>query len=160
MPHSCLSGLHVEMLFSFFLTATSIMEFIYILILSVINLEPPTTALCFSFESTHNYSKDLSREQKIKNLSVSLARRHQKMECYNFMNNQLTPDSHLLFATGKKFSVISSWRDNETVDLHIRFQGLGLFSWVTLKVQIFRLSVSEQNIKLKSKQYLHITLIL
>ena len=67
----------------------------------------PIRALCFSFESTDNYSKDLSDKQKFKNLSVFLARRHQKMECCNFINNHLTLDSHLLFATGKKFSVIN-----------------------------------------------------
>ena len=69
-------------------TTTSIMEFIYTLILSVISLEPPTTSLCFCFESTHNYSKDLSHKHKFKNLSVSLARRHQKTECCNFINTQ------------------------------------------------------------------------
>ena len=46
----------------------------------IISLEPPTRALCFSFESTHNYSKDLSRKQKFINLSVFLARRHKKNE--------------------------------------------------------------------------------
>ena len=43
---------------------------------------------------------------------------------------------------------------NETVDLHIKFQRSGLFSWVTLKVRICRLSVSEQNINLKTKAIL------
>ena len=60
-------------------TTTSIMESIYTLLIR---------ALCFSFESTNNYSKDLSRKQKFKNLSVSLVRRHQKMECCNFINNR------------------------------------------------------------------------
>ena len=44
--------------------------------------------------------------------------------------------------------------DNETVDLQIKFQRSGLFSWVTLKVRICRLSVSKQNIKLKAKAIL------
>ena len=76
--------------------------------------------------------------------------------------------STLSFNTGFT-SIVCNWKkvqchklveDNETVDLQIKFQRLGLFSWVTLKVQICRLSVSEQNIKLKTKQYLHLTLIL
>ena len=50
--------------------------------------------------------------------------------------------------------------NNETVDLQIKFQGSRLLYWVTLKVQICKLSVSEQNIKLKTKQYLYIILIL
>ena len=44
--------------------------------------------------------------------------------------------------------------DNETVDLQIKFQRSGVFSWVTLKVRICRLPVSEQNIKLKAKAIL------
>ena len=123
-------------------TTTSIMESLY---------TPLIRTLCFIFESTDNYSKDLSGTQKFKNLSISLARRLQKMESCNFINNQLTLDSHLLFATGKNFSVIN---------LQIKFQRSRLFSWVTSKVRICRLSVSEQNIKLKTKQYLHITLML
>ena len=76
----------------------------------IISLELPTRAVCFSFESTHNCSKDLSRKQKFKHLSVSLARGHQKIEYCNFIKNQLTPDSRLLFATGKKFSLINWWK--------------------------------------------------
>ena len=60
------------------------MEFLYTL---------PIRALCFSFESTDSYSKDLSGKQKFKNLSISLARRHEKMESCNFINSQLTLDS-------------------------------------------------------------------
>ena len=44
--------------------------------------------------------------------------------------------------------------DNKIVDLQIKFQRSGPFSWVTLKVRICRLSVSEQNIKLKTKAIL------
>ena len=50
--------------------------------------------------------------------------------------------------------------DSENVDLEIKFQRSGLFSWVTIKVRTYRLPVSEENIKLKTKQYLHITLML
>ena len=80
---------------------TCIMESIYTL---------STRALCFRFESTNNYSEYLSRKQKFKHLSVSLARRHQKMECCNFINNQLTMVSHVLFATEKKNSAINWWK--------------------------------------------------
>ena len=72
----------------------------------IISLGPPTRASRFSFESAHNYFKELAQKQKFKNLPVSLAKCHQKLECYNFINNQLTPDSHSLFTTEKKFGVI------------------------------------------------------
>ena len=92
MPCNCFSGSDVEMLFSCFgiHPTTSIMESIQ---------TPPIRVFCFSFQSTQSYYEDLSRKQKFKNFSVSLARWHQKMECCNLINNQLTPDSHLLFAT-------------------------------------------------------------
>ena len=81
------------------------------------------------------------------------------MGCCNFIDNKLAPDSHLLFAT-KKCSASFIDKKNEAADLQIKFQKSGLFSWVTLKVQIHRFSVLEQNIKLKTKQYLHIMLIM
>ena len=55
------------------------------------------------------------------------------MECYNFINNQLTPESHPLFATEKKFDVIKLMEDNETADIRRKFQRSGLLPWVTLK---------------------------
>ena len=68
----------------------------------IISLETATKILCFNIESAHNYSKYLSRKQKFINWSVSLARRHQNMECRNFINNQLKLDPNLLFITWKK----------------------------------------------------------
>ena len=54
------------------------------------------------------------------------------MECYNFINNQLTPESHPLFATEKKFDVIKLMEDNETADIRTKFQRSGLLPGVTL----------------------------
>ena len=48
------------------------------------------------------------------------------MECCNFINNQLTPESHTLFATEKKFGVIKLVENNEAADIQIRFQRSGL----------------------------------
>ena len=90
----------------------------------IISLELPTTALCFSFESTYHYSKDLYCQQKFVDLPVSLARYHQTIECCNVINIQLKPDSHLLFATGKKAQCNKLMEDNETVDLQIKIQRL------------------------------------
>ena len=55
------------------------------------------------------------------------------MECCNFINNRLTPKSHPLFATKKKFGVIKLMEDNETADIRIKFQRSGLLPGVTLK---------------------------
>ena len=87
---------------------------------------------------------------------------------------QMLPKKRMLQLSQQSFntgftSIVRKWRkvqchklmeDNGTVDLQIKFQRPGLFYWVNLKVLICRLSVSEQNIKLKTKEYLHITLML
>ena len=51
----------------------------------------------------------------------------------------------------KKAQCNKLMESNEIVDLQIKFQTSGIFSWVTLKVWICRLSVSEQNTKTKNK---------
>ena len=99
----------------------------------IITLGLPTRASCFSFESAHNYFKELARKQNFTNLPFFLAKRHQKIECCNFINNQLTPELHALFATEKKFGVIKLMEDNETADIRIKFQRSGLLPEVTLK---------------------------
>ena len=55
------------------------------------------------------------------------------MECCNFINNQLTPDSYPLFAAEKKFGVIKLMEDNEIADIQIKFQRSGLLPGVTLR---------------------------
>ena len=55
------------------------------------------------------------------------------MECCNFINNQLTPESHPLFATEKNFGVITLMEHNETADIQIKFERSGLLPGVTLK---------------------------
>ena len=83
-------------------TTTSIMASLY---------TPPIRTLCFSFESTDNYSKDLSSKQKFKNLSVSLARRHQKKKkksCNWFTS---------IVCKWKKVQCHKLMEDNETVEM-------------------------------------------
>ena len=55
------------------------------------------------------------------------------MECCNFINNQLIPKSHPLFATEKTFGVITLMEHNETADIQIKFERSGLLPKVTLK---------------------------
>ena len=80
------------------------------------------------------------------------------MECCNFINNQLTPESHPLFATENRFHVIKLMEDNETADVRIKFQRSVLLPGVTFKSVNLGLPVLEQNIK--ARQYLHMMLIL
>ena len=76
------------------------------------------------------------------------------MECYNFISNQLTPDSHPLFATEKKFGVIKLMEDNEIADIQIKFQRSGLLPGITLK-SVYVLSwVAYFRTKYKSKAIL------
>ena len=74
------------------LTTASTTESIYTFILSVWNC---LLELCISASNLHT----ICLKQKFINLLVSWARPNQTMECCNFINNQLKPDSHLLFAT-------------------------------------------------------------
>ena len=93
-------------------------------------------------------------------LPRALARRYQKngmLQLYQQLVNTGFPS---LICYWKKVQCHKLMEDNETADLQIKFQRSGLFSWVTLKVRIFRLSVSEQSTKLKTKQCLHIMLML
>ena len=55
------------------------------------------------------------------------------MECCNFINNQLIPESHPLFATEKTFGFIKLIEDNEIADIQIKFQRSGLLPEVSLK---------------------------
>ena len=75
------------------------------------------------------------------------------MKCCNFINNQLTPDSHPLFATEKTFGVIKLMEDNETADILIKFQRSGLLPRVTLK-SVYVVSVACFGTKYKSKAIL------
>ena len=60
---------------------------------------------CFSFESAHNYFKEIARTQNFINLakSLALAQRCQLLECCNFGDSQENPDTHPLFSTDKKY---------------------------------------------------------
>ena len=75
------------------------------------------------------------------------------MKCCDFINNQLTPDSHPLFATEKTFGVIKLMEDNKTADILIKFQRSGLLPRVTLK-SVYVVSVACFGIKYKSKAIL------
>ena len=66
-------------------------------------------------------------------MPFSLAKRDQKMECCNLLNNQLTLESSSLFETEKKIGVIKLMEDNETAYIRKKFQSSGILPGVTLK---------------------------
>ena len=82
------------------------------------------------------------------------------MECCNFINNQLTPESHPLFATEKTFGVITLMEHNETTDIQIKFERSGLLPKVTLKSLYVVSLVACFGTKYKYKEHLHMMLIL
>lgn len=60
---------------------------------------PLIRSSCFAFESAHIYFKRLAQNQSFKNLNVSLAKRHQLLECSYFGDSNENPSSHPLFST-------------------------------------------------------------
>ena len=60
--------------------------------------------------------------QTQKKLSLSLARQHQKMECCNFINNQLTWTFYLLLSSAKKVQCHKFMEDNENSRLNFKCQ--------------------------------------
>lgn len=66
---------------------------------------------CFSFEAAHKYFKQIARKQNFKNLKLSLAKRHQLLECSNFGDSKENPSSHPLFATENFFGYYE-WQMN------------------------------------------------
>ena len=80
---------------------------------------------CFSFESAHSYFKKLARKQNFKNLTLSLAKWHQLLECCNFGNDKETPSSHPLFSTEKTFGVLCEVKADELPVLQQSSQNLG-----------------------------------
>ncbi len=98
----------------------------------MIDMGPLIRSSCFSFESAHSYFKELARKQNFKNLTLSLAKRHQLLECCNFGDDQETPSSHPLFSTEKKFGVLRDVKADELPVLQQRFTESGLLPGVQL----------------------------
>ena len=66
---------------------------------------------CFSFEAAHSYFKSLAQKQNFKNITLSLAKRHQLLECVNFGNENENPNSHPLFSTERNYGVMRNVTD-------------------------------------------------
>ena len=106
-------------------------------------LGPMVKSSCFSFESAHNFFKELARKQNFKNLALSLAKRHQFNLCCNFGDGAENPSSHPLFSSEKTYGILkkanaemcrSLW---ERFDLHgclpgIEFVNVYKVSWIKL----------------------------
>lgn len=88
---------------------------------------------CFNFESAHKYFKELARKQNFKNLPLSLAKRHQFLECSNFGDVEESPSSHPLFATEKKCGVVRVASGEELCALQQTFNESGLLPGIQLE---------------------------
>ena len=111
------------------ITTTSIMEFKYSLILSVISLELPTTSLCFSFESTHNYSKIYLANKNLKICQFLQLDATKKWNAATLSTLNFNTGFTSILCNWKKVQCLKLVEDHETVDIQIKFQRLVLFSW-------------------------------
>ena len=75
----------------------------------------------------------MARKQNFKNIPVSLAKRHQKLECCNFINNHIAPESHPLFSTERKTGVVKPCDIDKITNLQNNFNEAGLLPGVTLR---------------------------
>ena len=96
-------------------------------------LGPLVRHSCFSFESAHNYFKELARKQNFKNLAKSLAERCQLKECSNF--GDLTEDarSHPLFSSERKYGSLSTAGESVKRNLREHMDSCGLMPGIKLQ---------------------------
>ena len=71
-------------------------------------LGPMIPSSCYSFETARQYFKQTARKQNFKNLPLSLAKRHQLLECSYFGVASENFNSHPLFLSEKTFAVLQS----------------------------------------------------
>ena len=90
------------------------------------SLGPMIRSSCCTFESAHRYFKELARKQSFKNLPLSLAKRHQFLECCNFGDANECPSSHPFVATEKQYVGLQEVSGEKLVDLQQTFKEFGL----------------------------------
>ena len=71
-------------------------------------LGPMIRSSCYTFETARQYFKQTARKQNFKNLPLSLAKRHQLLECSYFGVASENFNSHPLFLSEKTFAVLRS----------------------------------------------------
>lgn len=106
---------------------------------SIQMLGPMVRSSCFSFESAHNFFKELARKQNFKNLPLSLAKRHQFNLCCNFGDAAENPSSHPLFSSEKTFGVLKMVNAEVCLSLRERFNSCGLLPGIDL-VNVYKVS--------------------
>ena len=99
----------------------------------ITQLGPLIRSSCFAFESAHNYFKQLAPKQNFKNLIVSLATRHQFLECANFGDGSGNPAAHPLFSTEKKLGVLKRTTNAEVSNLRSNFDKFSLLPNTSLE---------------------------
>ena len=94
---------------------------------------PLTRSACFSFEAAHNYFKVLARKQNFKNITQSLAKRCQLLECSNFIDGN-DQRSHPLFSTEMKYGVLQNLKPQEVAELRKSMNDFGLLPGIELSI--------------------------
>ncbi|XP_028417997.1 uncharacterized protein LOC114542721 [Dendronephthya gigantea] len=102
-------------------------------------LGPMVRSSCFSFESAHNYFKELARKQNFKNLPLSLAKRHQFNLCSNYGDSNENPSSHPLFSTEREYGVLKKAGAEVCLSLRERFDEHGLLPSIEI-VNVYKVS--------------------
>ena len=97
------------------------------------SIGPMIRASCFSFEAAHNYFKQLARKQNFKNLTLSLAKRHQFLDCVNFGDSKEDPSSHPLFGTERRYGVLRRVDDEKIKQFRKELDNFGLLPSITLR---------------------------
>ena len=110
---------------------------------------PLIRSSCFAFESAHNQFKKLARIQNFKNITLSLAKRYQLLECSYFGDINENPCNHPLFSSEAKYCLLCKTCDEQLENLRKLFDnnsllpGISLkdiccYSWVTLHGTTYR----------------------
>ena len=96
-------------------------------------LGPLVRHSCCSFESAHNYFKELARKQNFKNLAKLLAERCQLKECSNSGDSTEDLKSRPLFSTERKYGSVSLAEESVRKRLREKMDRFGLLPGIQLK---------------------------
>ena len=100
---------------------------------SILFLGPAIRSSCYSFEATHKYFKKIAQKQNFKNICLSLAKRHQRLNCIDFDLKGNTPQNRPLFSKSMEHGVVRSVEDGVKNNLRVAFDRFSLLPGVELK---------------------------
>ena len=91
---------------------------------------PLIRSSCFSFESANCYFKKIALKQNFKNISQSLAKRCQLLDCVHFGNG----DSHPIFSTERKVGKLSKLLDEQKLEVRNAMDKFGLLPSIDISI--------------------------